>query len=320
MLLRILKGSKCLFYLRNKMRRFLLFLLISSLFLAACLVNTSGVQAQSQDNYSLKLQGFVWDHTMLTALVVTADNESWWNPADLDTALRAIGQWNDSIEAFASSYTDFSYLSNLNIQPTVSNETQPGYDIYINWTESPLSSDEVGLSQIFQNFEGTIKNCTVNLAGHTHHGDALNDGDLQNIALHELGHSLGLGHSNYTGDLMYAYYTMGGPAEPVSTLNVYGVATLFGWEMINSTNFYPLESWLQVDSVILPSDIAYEGLSVSPENARPQTLAENPVVQTLVLMFEILIHPEIFAFAILFIVILVLIALIPRRRKRGKAG
>jgi hypothetical protein len=299
------------------MRSFLLFLLISSLFLAACFGSISGVQAQSQNNYSVALQGFVWNHTTLKALVVAAYNESWWNPDDLNTALRAIGQWNDAIAAFASNYSDFSYLSSLSIQPTVSNETQPGFDIYINWTQSPFSNgDEVGLSQIFPDYESTITNCTVNLAAHTHHGDALNEGDMQNIALHELGHSLGLGHSNYTGDLMSAYYTLGGPAESVSTLDVYGVATLFGWTQ-NSTNFYPVNAWLKENSVILPPEITYQGLPVSPENARPQTLANNPVVQTLVLMFEILIHPEIFAFAVLFIVILVIIALIPRRRKRG---
>ena len=179
----------------------------------------------------LALQGFVWNHTTLKALVVAAYNESWWNPDDLNTAIRAIGQWNDAIAAFASNYSDFSYLSSLSIQPTVSNETQPGFDIYINWTQSPFSNgDEVGLSQIFPDYESTIINCTVNLAAHTHHGDALNEGDMQNIALHELGHSLGLGHSNYTGDLMSAYYTLGGPAESVSTLDVYGVATLFGWD------------------------------------------------------------------------------------------
>ena len=33
---------------------------------------------------------------------------------------------------------------------------------------------------------------------------------MQNIALHELGHGLGLGHSNYTDDLMYSLYTLGG--------------------------------------------------------------------------------------------------------------
>jgi hypothetical protein len=55
--------------------------------------------------------------------------------------------------AFASNYSDFSYLSYLSIQPTISNKSEPGFDIYITWTELPLSnmSDEVGLSQIFPN-------------------------------------------------------------------------------------------------------------------------------------------------------------------------
>ncbi|MCL4430056.1 MAG: matrixin family metalloprotease [Chloroflexi bacterium] len=276
----------------------------------------SGVQAQSQDKYSLQLQGFVWNHTTLNALVVTADNESWWNTAYLNTALRAIGQWNDAFAAFASNYSDFSYLSSLRIQPTVSNTSQPGFDIYVNWTESPLSSsDEVGLSQIFPNYRNTIINCTVNLAAHAYHGDSLNEGDMQNIAVHELGHSLGLGHSNYTGDLMNAYYARRSSAETISTLDVYGVATVFAWEL-NATRFYPINGWLKENSVILPSYIPYQGLPVSPENARPQTLANNPVVQTLILMFEILIHPEIFVFVVLFIVILVVIA-ITARRKRG---
>jgi hypothetical protein len=301
------------------MRRFLLFLWISSLLFAACFVNTTCVQGQSEDKYSLDLQGFVWNRSTLNALVVTADNESWWNPSYINTTLRAIGQWNEAISTFASNYSNFSYLSSLKIQPTVSNISKPGFDIYLNWTEASFSNtDEVGLSQIFPNYESVIINCTISLAAHTHHGDALNQRDMQNIALHELGHSLGLGHSNYTGDLMYAYYTTGRSPEAVSTLDVYGVATLFAWEL-NATSFYPVSEWLKVNSVTLPSEITYQGLAVSPENASPQSLANNPIVQTIILMFEILIHPEIFAFVILFIVILVLIALIPKKEKTEKA-
>ena len=130
------------------------------------------------------------------------------------------------------------------------------------------------------------------LAAHAHHGDPLDEVDMQNVALHELGHSLGLGHSNATRDLMYAYYTRESGAEDISTLDVYGVATLFAWNQ-DAIIFYPVDGWLKENSVVLPSDISYKGLPVSPENAVPQTLANNPVVQTLVLMFEILIHPEI---------------------------
>jgi predicted Zn-dependent protease len=299
------------------MPRFLLFLWISSLFFATCFISFSGTLAQVEDKYSLQLQGFVWNHTTLNVLVVTSNNESWWSNVYLNTALRAIGQWNQAIVAFASNYSDFSYLSSLVILPTVSNTSETGFDIYVEWTTSPFSNstDEIGLSQISTNYQSTINNCTVMLAAHTHHGDSLNEEDMQNVALHELGHSLGLGHSNYTGDLMNAYYTRGSPLEKVSTLDVYGVATLFAWKTGN-VSFYPVSRWLNETSALLPSEIAYRGFPVSPENAVPQTFANSSVGQTLILMFEILIHPEIFVIVIFFIFVLVSVALLARR-KRG---
>lgn len=296
------------------MRRFLLFLWISSLVLASSYVSVSSVNGQNQDKYSLQLQGFVWSRTTLNALVMTSDNESWWESTFLSTSLRAIGQWNEAVAGFAANYSDYSYLSNLRIQPKVSSTWQPGYDIYINWHESPFSNntDEVGLSQISANYQNTIINCTIKLAVHTQHGDTMNEGDMQNVALHELGHSLGLGHSNYTGDLMYPIYSMGSPAKAVSTLDVYGIATVFAWET-NTSTFYPVNGL--EGQVILPGNMTYQFIPVSQENARPNTLANNSVVQFLVFMVEILIHPEIYPFVILFIVVLVIIAVLPRRKK-----
>jgi predicted Zn-dependent protease len=302
------KGGYRFLIIGSAMRRILLFLWIVSLVLVGCFVSASSVEGQSQEKYALQLQGFVWNRSTLNTLVVTADNESWWDPSFLNTSLRAIGQWNEAIATFAANYSDYSYLSILRIQPTVSTATQPGYDIYVNWHEFPFSNstDVVGLSQIFANYQNTITNCTINLAVHTLHGDTLNEGDMQNVALHELGHSLGLGHSNYTGDLMYSVYAMGSPAEAISTLDVYGVATVFS---VNSL----------INQVILPAGITYQFLPVSQKNARPQTLANNSVVQFLILMFEILIHPEIYPFVLLYIVVLVIIAVF-YRRKRVKAG
>jgi len=191
-----------------------------------------------------------------------------------------------------------------------------GFDIYVNWTQFPLSniSNEVGLSTLYPKRDSTINYSTINLATHTMHGDALSVGDMQNIALHEFGHSLGLGHSNYAGDLMYASYSMSSAAESISTLDAYGIATLFAWK-IEPSSFYPIRNWLVANSAVLPSDIPYEGLPVSQQNVSPQTAAENPVIQILVLMFEILIHPEVFSVVLVFIIVFVLIALIPRRKK-----
>ena len=305
--------------MKGMRRFFLLFLLISSLFLAAGIFRVSQVQGQNQDQYSLQLQGFAWNQATISTLIVTSDNESWWNPLFLNSTLRAIGQWNDAIAGFALNNSNFAYLSNLRIEATVLNETQSGFDVYIGWTESPLSnvSDEIGLSKTFTKPKSTIISCTINLAAHTNHGDALSDGDLQNIALHELGHSLGLGHCNSTGDLMYPTYILLSSAEGVSTLDVYGVATVFAW-MLNPTDFYPVNGWLKENSVILPSDIAYQYLPVSPQNARPQTLLNNPVVQVLIFMVGFLLHPEILAIVLVFIIVMVVIALIPKRKKRGQ--
>lgn len=297
------------------MRRFLLFLFISGL-LFTSLVACKGVQAQNQDTYSLHLQGFVWERQTLNALLLTVENESWWNPNYVNITLRAIGQWNEALAAFSANYSDFSYLNNLRIRPTITNESKSGFDIYVNWIESPASSEanEVGLSRISSNGKSAIINCSLDLATHTKHGDDLNEGDLQNIALHELGHSLGLGHSNYTGDLMYSYYTMGDSAEFVSTLDVYGVATLFAWE-INSMSFYPVNRWLKENPVILPAEIVYRDLPVSPQNARPQTLANSFIVQILIFMFEVLIHPEILALVLLITIMFVIVILVPTRKK-----
>jgi hypothetical protein len=297
------------------MRRFFLYLLITIL-VFTLMVGNCRVMGQSQDTYSVQIQGWVWNHTALQVLVINSANESWWDPNYLNATLRAIGQWNDAISAFAENYSDFSYLSSLKIEGTVASENMSGFDIYVNWTQFPLSniSNEVGLSTLYPRRDSTIDYSTISLSTHTIHGDALSVGDMQNIALHEFGHSLGLGHSNYASDLMYASYSMSSPAESVSTLDAYGVATLFAWEL-EPSSFYPVRNWLVANSAILPSDIPYEGLSVSRQNVSPQTAAENPVVQVLVLMFEILIHPEVFSVVLVFIIVFVLITLIPRRKK-----
>jgi hypothetical protein len=49
--------------------------------------------------------------------------------------------------------------------------------------------------------------------------------DVYTVALHELGHSLGLGHTDNPSDVMYPYYHFG---TPLSTNDIAGVQSLYG--------------------------------------------------------------------------------------------
>ncbi len=276
----------------------------------------STVTVQAQTTYSLQIGNFVWNHPILNLLVIPAENESWWGPLVLNSTLRAIGQWNEAIDEFAVNNSDFSYISNLKLEPKVSSQWKAGFDIYINYTNSPLSnsSDEVGLTQLYANNNNVLSNCTINLATHSNHGNALSEVDLQNVALHELGHGLGLRHSNSSSDLMYALYSADGQARAVSTLDTYGVSTIFAW-LKNPSSFYPISEWLKVNYVILPASINYQELPVSVENMAPQSLSNNPVVQVFILMYQLLLHPEIAAIVIGIIVLFLVIGLVTRPKR-----
>ncbi|MBI2184333.1 MAG: matrixin family metalloprotease [Thaumarchaeota archaeon] len=55
---------------------------------------------------------------------------------------------------------------------------------------------------------------------------------IQNVAAHEFGHALGLGHSNKRGDLMYPAFDASTENRLVvlpSTLNLYALALTYGW-------------------------------------------------------------------------------------------
>ncbi len=260
------------------------------------------------------MEGLAWDRSTINVLLVTPNNESWWNPVYINSTLRAIGQWNDAIQSFAFNNTQYAYLVALKLVPTVSNESRPGFNIYVNWTQSTIANsiDDIGLTTLSS--EGNaITDCNINLATHSSHGDALADGDEQNIALHEFGHSLGLGHSNYTGDAMYPALTLLGPPKLLSTLDLYGIAASFAW-MSFQFSFYPVSDWLSGDTLFMPSS-EYQALPVSAQNARPQTFQNNPTVQNIVLIGEILLHPDIIVLIIFFAAIYVVIAIVHPRKK-----
>ncbi len=231
--------------------------------------------SQAQAQHSLELQRVAWNHTTLTVFLTQPKNESWWAPYYLNATLRAINQWNHAFLNFAFNYSDYEYLSNLRMIPTVDYAVDSGFDVYISWTQNPISNaGDIGLTITpYDGRSGIVINSTIQLASKTFQGSVLSEVDMQNVAAHELGHSLGLGHCNYTGDVLYPQYTLNPLVQqvrPLSTLDLYGVATVFQWMSTSSLPYSPKQS-----SVTLPTNLTYQYLPLSSTDL-PATSSNSP--------------------------------------------
>ena len=242
-----------------------------SLVLALSLSTLAIVDAQTGQEYVLALGGRTWDHSDIKVLVIPSSEESWWTPSYLNASLHAIDQWNEAISFFASNHSDFAYLSRFSMAPQVSNSTSMGFDAYISWTERFGNvTCEAGLTTTWYTSSKKITNSSLTISTYDCRGNVLSEADVQNVALHELGHCLGLGHANFSGDIMYNVYTLSSPVRAISTLDVYGVGTVFRW-MAYSQEYNSVNQGSPIYSVTLPPTIDYEYLPISETNLPPQS-------------------------------------------------
>ena len=145
-------------------------------------------------------------------------------------------QWNNTIQEFASNYTDFLYLSRIRLVPTITHVAISGFDIYIGWIAECESETTIGQTQARVKSPCTLINSTVCLAGKAPSGHVMTEVDMQNIIVHELGHNFRLSHCNYSEDDMYSIVYYRETVKPLSSLDLYTLSQIFEW-MSNSTQF-----------------------------------------------------------------------------------
>ena len=106
-------------------------------------------------------------------------------------------------------HTEFLYLSRISLVPTITHENVSGFDIYIGWIgECGECEAMIGQTQKIVNPSHVIIKNTIRLSAKAPSGHVMTEVDMQNIVVHELGHTLGLSHCNYSNDVMYqtVYY------------------------------------------------------------------------------------------------------------------
>ncbi len=275
--------------------------ILSLLLLMLLLVLPFQVAAQ-EDTPSNDLGQARWNKTKLNVLLITNESEPWWQSYFPNLTMGAVQQWNDAFDYFAENYPQYGYVADIELTTSLSNVSLPGFDIYVVFSPEVLVSgvNALGEALVLSSNDGTILVANITLSAQSQVVDVTRQ-DIRGTTVHELGHALGLGHSNSSEDLMYPYNDIFSTDYAISTLNVYGVAVLFD----------PTASEKPPAYVVLPPEIEYAYAPIN--DPAPTAIEDNPIIKLLAVL--VLNPVTLLLMVVLFAVLALLVAVVIRRRK-----